>query len=53
MIICNYASSPNRVLKLAYNRCRQTTVQSQQLFKMNFKPYFYLATGDNADNQDN
>ena len=50
MIIRNYASSPYSVLKLAYNR-RQTTVQRPQLIKMNLKPYFYLVTGDNADNQ--
>ncbi len=52
MIIHNYTSSSYGVLKLANNR-RQTTVQNPQLFKINVKPYYYLATGDKADNQNN
>ena len=50
MIIRNYASCPYDVLKLADN-CRKKTVQRPQLIKMNFKPYFYLVTGDKGDNQ--
>ncbi len=46
----NYARSPYGVLKLADN-LRQTTVLSPQLFKMNFKSYFYLVTGDKSGNQ--